>query len=142
MIYFHFWLEKVASLSNLFSPKGFFFLGHFYFFFCYHDDSSDHPGISAAWGGQMGREQGSQRWLAEEDANRAGKENKQREGSGAKRKGDLSAETSEFFFRLAWMDPIAYEYCSVLAPFHIYLFFGCKWLDSCLGSSWWLMVLY
>ena len=59
----------------------------------------------------------------------------QRGGSGAKKKGDLSTETSSFF-RLAWMDPIACEYCSVLAPFHIYLFFGCKWLDSCLGSSW------
>ena len=54
----------------------------------------------------------------------------------AKKKGDLSAETSSFFFRLAWIDPIACEYCSVLTPFHIYLFFGCKWLDSCLGSSW------
>ena len=64
-----------------------------------------------------------------------GDEGLQRGGSGAKKKGDLSAETSSFF-RLAWMDPIACEYCFVLAPFHIYLFFGCKWLDSCLGSSW------
>ena len=66
------------------------------------------------------REGKERRELAEKRKN----EEKQRGGAGAKKKGDLSAGTSSFFFRLAWMDPIACEYCSVLAPFHIYLFFG------------------
>ena len=42
------------------------FLGHF--LFCYHDGSSDHPGISAEWGGQIRRKKDRERrgkwWLA------------------------------------------------------------------------------
>ena len=45
-------------------------------------------------------------------------------------------------FKLAWLDLIVYEYYSVLAPDHILLFSCCKWSDSCLGSSWWLTVIY
>ena len=45
-------------------------------------------------------------------------------------------------FKLAWFDLIVYEYYSVLAPYHIFLFSCCKWSDSCLGSGWWLMVIY
>ena len=61
---------------------------------------------------------------------------KSRGGELERRRREISLLGLPVFFRLAWMDPIACEYCSVLAPFHIYLFFGRKWLDSCLGSSW------
>ena len=142
-IHTFFSLQCSCSLHSWTLPKRGIFVDppdSVFFFYVYF---SDYPGfqLNEAVRLRQGAESGWQGGKRREFAEKKGEEEKQRGGSGARGKGDLSTETSSFF-RLAWMDPIACEYCSVLAPFHIYLFFGCKWLDSCLGSSWWLRVLY
>ena len=78
----------------------------FSFFYVYF---SDYPGfqLNEAVGLRQGAESGCQGGKRREFAGKKKEEEKLRGGSGAKKRGDLSAETSSFF-RLAWIDSIAW----------------------------------